>query len=36
MNKCINCAYFLNCESADEKINECERYIKRDDEQETN
>ena len=29
MIKCINCAYFLICKYADEKTNECERYIKR-------
>ena len=25
MNKCINCAYFLNCENANEE-NACDRY----------
>lgn len=25
MNKCINCAYFLNCKNADEE-NTCEKY----------
>lgn len=25
MNKCINCAYFLNCKNANEK-NACEDY----------
>lgn len=25
--KCINCAYFLSCTSADEKIEYCGRYI---------
>lgn len=31
MNRCIDCAYFLNCEYADTETNECERYIKRYD-----
>lgn len=31
MNKCINCAYFLNCEYASSEICECERYEKRYD-----
>lgn len=31
MNRCIDCAYFLNCEYADAETNECERYVKRYD-----
>lgn len=27
--KCINCSYFLNCDSADENKSECENYHKR-------
>ena len=26
--KCINCGYFLNCDEADEKNNECEKGVK--------
>ena len=25
--KCINCAYFLNCDNASEKLKQCGRYI---------
>ena len=27
MNKCINCSMFLNCDYADENIEECEMFI---------
>ena len=27
MNKCINCGYFLNCDYAEENIEECNKYI---------